>query len=197
MFTGIIEQMGIIEGIETSGTNISFTIRAEMTSELKPDQSISHGGVCLTVEHIRTGTYTVTAVEETLKKTNLSTWKKGAAVNLERCLQFDGRLDGHIVQGHVDTVAICTGREEKNGSWEFSFSFDKKFTSLIIEKGSVTVNGISLTAFNVSETAFTVAVIPYTYQHTDMQHLRVDDKVNIEFDMIGKYVNRISKYRTV
>ncbi len=191
MFTGIVEQMGIIEGIGANGTNISFHIRAEMARELKPDQSVSHGGVCLTVERITGDEYTVTAVEETLKKTNLSTWKNGGAVNLERCLRFDGRLDGHIVQGHVDTVAICTGRAEKNGSWEFTFSFDKKFTSLIIEKGSVTVNGISLTAFNVSEAEFTVAVIPYTYEHTDMQFLKIGDQVNIEFDMIGKYVNRI------
>ena len=193
MFTGIIEQIGVIEGILTAGTNISFTVRAEMASELKPDQSISHSGVCLTVEQIGNGTYTVTAIEETLKKTNLNFWRKGTPVNLERCMEFNGRLDGHIVQGHADTVGTCTRKEEKNGSWEFTFSFDKKFASLIIEKGSIALNGISLTIFNISDTEFSVAIIPYTYEHTNMYTLHVGDKVNLEFDMIGKYVNRINK----
>lgn len=193
MFTGIVEQIGLIEGIERAGTNISFTIRAEMAGELKPDQSISHSGVCLTVERITNGIYTVTAVEETLKKTNLSFWKKGAFVNLERCMQLNGRLDGHIVQGHVDTVGQCTQVIEKNGSWEYEISFDKKFGSLIIEKGSISLNGISLTIFNITDSSFTVAIIPYTYDHTNMHTLQVGDKVNLEFDMIGKYVNRMNK----
>ena len=194
MFTGIIEQTGNVESVRSNGTNLTFTIRSALAAGLEVDQSISHNGICLTVETVEEETYTVTAIQETISKTAIVNWKKGTVINLERCLRFDGRLDGHIVQGHVDTVAICTDLQEKNGSWEFTFTFEKKFASLIIEKGSVSINGISLTVFNVNECSFTVAIIPYTFEHTNMHSLRVNDKVNIEFDMIGKYVNRIAKY---
>lgn len=197
MFTGIIEQLGTIENIQTKGSNITLTISAALTSELKIDQSLSHSGVCLTVESIDKNTYTVTAIEETLKKTSLSKWKIGTVVNLERCLRFDGRLDGHIVQGHVDTVGKCINAITKDGSWEYVISFDEKFASLIIEKGSISLNGISLTIFNVTDNSFTVAIIPYTYEHTNMHTLKENDEVNIEFDMIGKYVNRIDKLNKI
>ena len=193
MFTGIIEETGVVEAIETNGTNITFTIRANLAPELKPDQSVSHSGVCLTVESVTERTYRVTAIEETLKKTNLRFWQAGTVINLERCLRFDGRLDGHIVQGHVDSIAECIEKKPQQGSWEFTFSFDSKFASLLIEKGSVSVNGISLTVFNVTNSAFTVAIIPYTFEHTNIQYINAGDKVNIEFDMIGKYVNRIKE----
>ena len=196
MFTGIIEETGVVEAIETNGTNITFTIRANLAPELKPDQSVSHSGVCLTVESVTDRTYKVTAIEETLKKTNIRFWQAGTVINLERCLRFDGRLDGHIVQGHVDSIAECIEKKPQQGSWEFTFSFDSKFGSLLIEKGSVSVNGISLTVFNVTNSAFTVAIIPYTFEHTNIQYINAGDKVNIEFDMIGKYVNRICSQST-
>ena len=154
-------------------------------------KSISHNGACLTVEEIKNDFYCITAIEETLAKTNLNQWAKGSVINLERCLTLSARLDGHMVQGHVDAVATCTAIIEKNGSKEFTFQFDKKFTSLIIEKGSITINGISLTVFDVKEDQFTVAVIPYTFEHTNIKYLQTGNNVNIEFDMIGKYVNRI------
>ena len=193
MFTGIIEQLGKVEKLEKTGSNIKLTVSAVLTSELTIDQSLSHSGICLTVENIAGNTYSVTAIEETLKKTNLDSWKEGTIINLERCLRFDGRLDGHIVQGHVDTVGQCIEIIEKNGSWEYIISFDKKFASLIIEKGSISLNGISLTIFNITDNSFTVAIIPYTYEQTNMHTLVVNDKVNIEFDMIGKYVERMNK----
>ena len=193
MFTGIIEKNGIINDIIINGTNRSFQIESPLSHELKVDQSISHDGVCLTVEKVANNTHVVTAIEETLKKTNLETWKIGTVVNLERCLQFNGRIDGHIVQGHVDTTANCINVTERDGSWEYSFQFDKKFAALIIEKGSITINGTSLTCFNVMENEFTVAIIPYTYHHTNISYLQVGTIVNIEFDMIGKYVNRIQQ----
>lgn len=193
MFTGIIEQKGIINDIIINGTNRSFQIDSPLSHELKVDQSISHDGVCLTVEKVANNIHVVTAIEETLKKTNLETWKIGTVVNLERCLQFNGRIDGHIVQGHVDTTANCINVTERDGSWEYSFQFDKKFAALIIEKGSITINGTSLTCFNVMENEFTVAIIPYTYHHTNISYLQVGTIVNIEFDMIGKYVNRIQQ----
>jgi len=193
MFTGIIEQTGVIEDIKATGTNKTYTVKSALAQELKVDQSVSHSGACLTVETIGDGIYTVTAIDETLQKTNLSQWQQGTVVNLERCLRFDGRLDGHIVQGHVDTTAVCIAREEKSGSWEYSFKIKKKFATLIIEKGSISMNGISLTIFNVKKDEFTVAVIPYTFEHTNIHQLQVNDKVNIEFDMIGKYVNRMQQ----
>lgn len=193
MFTGIIETTGTIEKIIASGTNKTFWIKSSISSELKVDQSVSHNGVCLTVEAVNADVYQLTAIEETLLKTNLNNWKEGDTINIERCLQMNGRLDGHIVQGHVDTTATCILAEEKDGSWEYNFNIDKQFASLIIEKGSISLNGISLTIFNVKEDGFSVAIIPYTYTHTNMQYLKKGDTVNIEFDMIGKYVNRIQQ----
>ena len=195
MFTGIIEQLGTIENVKTSGSNVTLTVKAALAEELKIDQSLSHSGVCLTVETLEGNKYTVTAIEETLKKTSLSKWKIGTVVNLERCLRFDGRLDGHIVQGHVDTVGKCINAITKDGSWEYVISFDEKFASLIIEKGSISLNGISLTIFNITNCSFTVAIIPYTYEHTNMHTLAVNDEVNIEFDMIGKYVGRMNQLK--
>ena len=191
MFTGIIETTGVIKNIISTGTNKTFFIESPLYQELKIDQSVAHNGVCLTVEEINNGLHRITAIEETLLKTNVNDWKINDVVNLERCMQMNGRLDGHIVQGHVDTVAICKKVITKEGSWEFIFAFDKQFSALVIEKGSICLNGISLTIFNVGEDCFTVAIIPYTYEHTNIQHIKIGNKINVEFDMIGKYVNRI------
>ena len=190
MFTGIVETQGIIKKIIEKGANRIFWIKSPISSKLKRDQSVSHDGVCLTVEEIKGNRYRVTAIAETLGKTNIGEWREGSTVNLERCLKVKDRLDGHFVQGHVDTIAICTDKKEKNGSWEFSFQFPLKFGELVIEKGSVSINGISLTVFNVSGNTFDVAIIPYTFEHTNMNTIDVGQKVNIEFDMIGKYINR-------
>ncbi len=195
MFTGIIEQLGRIKDIQLKGTNKTFLIESPISNELKVDQSISHNGVCLTVESAGNGRHSVTAIAETLAKTNLNDWKSGDLVNLERCLQFNGRIDGHVVQGHVDCTATCERVVEKNGSWEYDFSIPEKFGALIIEKGSISLNGISLTIFNVSKSGFTVAIIPYTYEHTNMQQLKEKDLVNIEFDLLGKYVQRMLELR--
>jgi riboflavin synthase len=192
MFTGIIESLGSVQHIESRGANKTFWIASSLSGELKVDQSIAHNGVCLTVEEINEGAHRVTAIEETLKKTSLEDWAPDHLVNLERCLILNGRLDGHIVQGHVDTTALCIERKERAGSWEFRFSFPKKFSHLVIEKGSIALNGISLTIFDVDRKEFSVAIIPYTYEHTNMQHLFPDSKVNLEFDMIGKYVARFN-----
>ncbi|HEY4874853.1 MAG TPA: riboflavin synthase, partial [Puia sp.] len=175
--------------------NKTFWIESSISKELKTDQSLSHNGVCLTVEDVNKSTHKVTAIDETLKKTNLNGWKAGDLINLERCLQMNGRLDGHIVQGHVDATAICKSRKETDGSWEFSFEFPKEFSHLVIEKGSVCVNGISLTAFNVKKKSFSVAIIPYTFEHTNIKNIFPKNKVNLEFDMIGKYVTRLIKLR--
>jgi riboflavin synthase len=191
MFTGIIESLGKVKKAEIQGTNRRYWIESPISSELKPDQSISHNGVCLTVEEVADGAHRVTAIEETLEKTNLESWQPGHLVNLERCLQMNGRLDGHIVQGHVDTTGVCAHRIELNGSWEFRFEFPKKFSHLVIEKGSISLNGISLTIFNVKKSRFDVAIIPYTYEHTNIQSIQPGSLVNLEFDMIGKYVSRI------
>lgn len=191
MFTGIIESIGTITEIVTIGTNKSFWVSSELWGELKVDQSLSHNGVCLTVEEIKDGKHRVTAIEETLVKTNLGNWLKGEIINLERCLQMNGRLDGHIVQGHVDCTVLCTELTTLDGSWEYNFSFPVEFAPFIIEKGSVTINGISLTCFDVTKDHFKVAIIPYTYQHTNMNKVKQGDLVNIEWDVIGKYVNRI------
>jgi riboflavin synthase len=190
MFTGIIETQGIIKKITEKGTNKTFWIKSPISSKLKVDQSVSHDGVCLTVEDIKDNRHRVTAIAETLTKTSLGDWQEDSVINLERCLKVNDRLDGHFVQGHVDIVAICTDKKEKDGSWEFSFQFPLRFGELIIEKGSVAVNGISLTAFNVSGNSFDVAIIPYTYEHTNMNTIDTGQKVNIEFDMLGKYINR-------
>jgi riboflavin synthase len=190
MFTGIIENTGIVKDILDNGTNKIFWISSPLSNELKVDQSLSHNGVCLTVEEIKDNMHRVTAIEETLVKSNLGQLQPGATLNLERCMQLNGRLDGHIVQGHVDTVATCTAVIDKAGSWEYSFIFPEAFGPLVIEKGSISLNGISLTCFNVGAAEFSVAVIPYTYEHTNIHSLKKGDQVNIEFDMIGKYVTR-------
>lgn len=191
MFTGIIEQVGEVTKLEKNGSNTSFWIKSPISHELKVDQSLSHNGVCLTIEAIESGIHQVTAIEETLLKTNLSQLKAGDRVNLERCLLMNGRIDGHIVQGHVDATVTCTRVVDKQGSKEFSFEVDPKFAALMIEKGSITLNGISLTLFNVTDNGFTVAIIPYTLEHTNMKAVQAGDILNVEFDMIGKYVNRL------
>jgi len=190
MFTGIVETQGIIKKITEKGTNKIFSIKSSISSKLKADQSVAHDGVCLTIEDVKKNRHLVTAIAETLGKTNIGEWREGTVINLERCLKVNDRVDGHFVQGHVDTIAICTDKKERNGSWEFSFQFPLKFGQLIIEKGSIAVNGISLTAFNVSGNSFDVAIIPYTFEHTNMNDVNVGQKVNIEFDMLGKYINR-------
>jgi riboflavin synthase len=188
MFTGIIETTGIIEKVASNGTNKSFWISSAIGNELKIDQSLAHNGVCLTVEAIENNTHIVTAIEETLRKTNLGLLKEGTEINLERCMVMNGRLDGHMVQGHVDCTATCTEKKKLDGSWEYTFRFPEAFAHLVIEKGSICMNGTSLTCFNVTRNSFTVAIIPYTYHHTNIKHLTEGSIVNIEFDIIGKYI---------
>ncbi len=195
MFTGIIENLGQIVRINPNGSNVSFWVKSAMSNQLKVDQSVSHNGVCLTVEQIMDDSHKVTAIEETLLKTNLSKLVVGDCVNLERCLQMNGRIDGHIVQGHVDDVATCTNAIEKDGSWEYTFEFNEKFAALLIEKGSVCVNGISLTAFNVTRNSFSVAIIPYTYNNTSIKNIGVDSLINVEFDVLGKYILRMNELK--
>jgi riboflavin synthase len=190
MFTGIVEGLGVIKEIATEGTNKTFWIESPLSSSFKIDQSIAHNGVCLTVEDVRENLHRVTAVEETLNKTDLNQWEIGTHINIERSLLPTNRLDGHFVQGHVDTTGTCKKIKDKQGSYEFEFEFPKKFAELLIEKGSICVNGISLTAFNVKKHSFTVAIIPYTFEHTNLQFVKVNDLVNLEFDMIGKYILR-------
>ena len=191
MFTGIIENLGKVECIDTKGSNKIFWISSPVSGELKTDQSISHNGVCLTVEEVDRNMHRVTAIEETLNKSNLGKWNVGDLVNLERCMLMNGRLDGHIVQGHVDATAICIHKKDMDGSWEYRFRFPEQFSKLVIEKGSIAINGISLTVFNVGINEFSVAIIPYTYTHTNMQQLNPETIVNIEFDIIGKYIQRM------
>ena len=190
MFTGIIETTGIITDIQESGSNLTFLISSPISDELKPDQSVAHDGVCLTVEEVNDEGYRVTAVAETLSKTTLATWEKGKSVNLERCLMMPARLDGHIVLGHVDAIGTCLSAEEIGGSWIFRIGYPAGFAALLVEKGSVSLNGISLTVFNVLENEFSVTVIPYTYSHTTMKWLLPGHKINLEFDILGKYVQR-------
>lgn len=191
MFTGIIETTGKIAGVEKKGSNKIFYVESSLGAELKPDQSVSHNGVCLTVEEVKGNTHRVSAIEETLLKTNLNNWLMHDTINLERCLPMNGRIDGHIVQGHVDTVAECTHKIKKEGSTEFSFEIDKKYAGLIIEKGSICLNGISLTIFNIGLNCFSVAIIPYTFEHTNMHQIKTGSLVNIEFDLLGKYIQRL------
>jgi riboflavin synthase len=190
MFTGIIETIGKVNLMEKNETNLSFWIASSISNELKIDQSVSHDGVCLTVEKVEEGKHRVTAIEETLSKTNLGNWKAGAEINIERCMQLNARVDGHLVQGHVDATAFCIDVEEKKGSWEYRFQIPAEFTHLIIEKGSVCVNGVSLTAFDIKFNSFKVAIIPFTYQHTNIHAIKNSSVVNIEFDLIGKYLAR-------
>lgn len=195
MFTGIIETLGRIKSIEKEQENVHFTITSSITSELKIDQSVAHNGVCLTVVAIENDNYTVTAIKETLDKTNLSTWKEGDAVNLERAMKLGDRLDGHIVQGHVDQVGTCISVKEANGSWYFTFKYDAALNNITIEKGSITVNGVSLTVVNSKLNEFSVAIIPYTFSHTNFHTLKEGSLVNLEFDVIGKYVSRLNELR--
>ena len=190
MFTGIIESIGIVKEIAITGTNKTFWIESSLSFSFKIDQSVAHNGVCLTVEDVRENLHRVTAIEETLHKTDLNQWKPGTHVNIERSLLPTQRLDGHFVQGHVDTTGICTKIRDRQGSHEFEFEFPKKFAELVIEKGSICVNGISLTAFDVKKHFFRVAIIPYTFQHTNLQFIKEGNEVNLEFDMIGKYILR-------
>ena len=194
MFTGIIEAEGRLEAITRSGTNKTFRISSPLSSGLKVDQSLSHDGVCLTIESLSGGSHTVTAVAETLSKSVLDNWKAGDSINLEQCMQLNGRLDGHIVQGHVDTTALCLSREDRKGSWEYQFEFPESFAHLIVEKGSIAVNGVSLTCFDIAKNNFRVAVIPYTFEYTNMRFVEAGFEVNIEFDLIGKYVERLTEF---
>lgn len=195
MFTGIIESLGRVKQLEKDGGNLHITVESSLSGELKIDQSVAHNGVCLTVVEINEDTYRVTAIDETLEKTNLSQLKSGDMVNLERAMIMGARLDGHLVQGHVDQTAICTGIEEKDGSWFFTFTYDPKSGNVTIEKGSVTIDGVSLTVVNSGASEFSVAIIPYTYEHTRFNSYRVGSEVNLEFDVIGKYVSRYMELR--
>jgi len=186
MFTGIIESLGEVTSIKREAGNIHFTLKCPFTNELKIDQSVAHNGVCLTVVDIKGDEYTVTAIDETLKKTNLKQLEQGSKVNLERCMMMNGRLDGHIVQGHVDTVGVCEEIKEVEGSWEFYFSYENNQAT--VPKGSITINGVSLTVVESKDNAFSVCIIPYTYEHTNFKQLNIGDHVNLEFDIIGKYV---------
>ena len=190
MFTGIIEDLGKVESIKKEGSNIHFTLSSAITNELKIDQSVAHNGVCLTVVAIDGTKYTVTAVDETLKKTNLGEIVLGDVVNLERCLKADGRFDGHMVYGHVDCVAKCVKRDSDGSSTLFSFAFPKE-KGIVVEKGSICINGISLTVFNVSDVEFSVAIIPYTLEHTNLKNIIEGSTVNLEFDILGKYISKI------
>ncbi len=195
MFTGIIETTGIVYAIESQKTNTIFWIQSSISNTLKIDQSIAHNGVCLTVDALQKNMHRVTAVQETLLKTNLNYWKIEDSINIERCVLLNGRLDVHLVQCHVDTTATCIQRETKDGSWLYRFSVDEKFAPLVIEKGSISLNGISLTVFNVTPNAFSVAIIPYTFNHTNINTLVEGSMVNIEFDMMGKYIQRNMQLR--
>jgi riboflavin synthase len=190
MFTGIIESMGEVKEFYETGTNKTFWLESPLSHQFTIDQSVSHDGVCLTVEEVRLNRHRVTAVRETLVKTALNQWKPGRTVNLEQSLLPSKRLDGHFVQGHVDTVGICKKVADQNGSHEFTLNFPKKFASLVIEKGSISINGTSLTVFDVKKSSFKIAIIPYTFQHTNLQFVKEGDAVNLEFDMIGKYIVR-------
>lgn len=195
MFTGIIEDLGVINNIVKDDGNLHISVTSSITQELKIDQSVAHNGVCLTVVSIDNNSYTVTAIQETLDKTNLGILKKNDVVNIERAMKLGDRLDGHIVQGHVDQTAKCTTITEKEGSWVFTFEYDKALNNITIEKGSITINGVSLTVVESKLHSFSVAIIPYTYEHTTFKNLEVGDSVNLEFDVIGKYVKRLNDLR--
>lgn len=195
MFTGIIEELGEVSRLEKSENNLNISLKARMTPELKVDQSVAHNGVCLTVVDIKDGEYSVTAISETLEKSTLGELQPGDAVNLERGLKMGDRLDGHIVQGHVDQTAICTRIEDQKGSWIFSFRYDSEAGNVTIEKGSITINGVSLTVVNSRRTEFSVAIIPYTFENTNFKHIKEGSRVNLEFDVIGKYVKRLTSLK--
>ena len=191
MFTGIIETLGTVQEIKKEQDNLQITINSSITSELKIDQSVAHNGVCLTVVAITEDSYRVTAIRETIEKTNLSDWAVDDIVNLERAMKLGDRLDGHIVQGHVDQTGICTIIKEVNGSWYFTFEYDKSLQNITIEKGSITINGVSLTVVNSNRNWFSVAIIPYTYEHTNFKTFKIGTRINLEFDVIGKYISRL------
>ncbi len=193
MFTGIIESVGRVVSVTSSGTNRIFEINSSISIEIKKDQSLNHNGVCLTVTQVKGGNHFVTAVDETLKKSNLGNLTPGDSLNLERAMLSNGRFDGHIVQGHVDQTAFCTRITEADGSWVIDFEYKDASEGLVIEKGSITVDGISLTCYNVTKTGFTVAIIPHTFENTNFSKLKAGDTVNLEFDIIGKYVKRLVK----
>jgi riboflavin synthase len=195
MFTGIIETLGTLVDVKKEQENLHLTVQSALTPELKIDQSVAHNGVCLTVVSKTDSTYTVTAIQETCLKTNIESWAVGDVINLERAMLLGARLDGHIVQGHVDQTGICTEIREADGSWYYSFEYDPTLHNITIEKGSITVNGVSLTVVNSKANAFSVAIIPYTYEHTNFHTFKVGTKVNLEFDVIGKYVSRLHGLR--
>jgi len=191
MFTGIIETLGTIQEISKENGNLHISVSSSLTEELKIDQSVAHNGVCLTVVAINNNQYMVTAIQETIAKTNLADWNVGDLVNLERAMKLGDRLDGHIVQGHVDQIGVCKSIVEAAGSWYYTFEYDEKLNNLTIEKGSITVNGVSLTVVNSKRNEFSVAIIPFTYEHTNFKNFKVGTKINLEFDVIGKYVSRL------
>lgn len=191
MFTGIIEEIGTVTTLKKEGGNLHISIKSSISHELKIDQSVAHNGVCLTVVAIKDDVFIVTAIDETLAKTNLKHLHAGSKINLERALRIGDRLDGHIVQGHIDQTAVCTNIEEADGSWIFTFEYDHSLNNITIEKGSITVNGVSLTVVNSKNNSFSVAIIPYTFEHTNFHTLKIKDTVNLEFDVIGKYVSRL------
>lgn len=190
MFTGIIESLAKLVSIEKNGDNITFTFNSKISNELKIDQSLAHNGICLTVIDIKNDNYSVVAIKETVLKTSIKNWKVGDSVNIERAMKMGARLDGHMVQGHVDQIAVCERIIEENGSWYFKFSY-KGSENITIEKGSIAINGVSLTVVDSKKESFSVAIIPYTYEHTNFKFLKIGDSVNIEFDMIGKYISKI------
>jgi riboflavin synthase len=193
MFTGIIETMGTVQSVTQEGQNIHFRIISDISTELKVDQSVAHDGVCLTVVETDESSHTVTAIAETLRKTGLKNWKQGFQINLERCMPMTGRFDGHIVQGHVDTTGIVSKIYEEDGSWRFFFTHAENPDFMTVAKGSITINGVSLTVVDSSSKGFSVAIIPYTYEHTGFRNLSVGDTVNLEFDIIGKYVREMMR----
>lgn len=193
MFTGIIESVGRLTNLESSGSNIILTIESDISKDLKPDQSVAHNGICLTIEQQTPTSHRVTAIAETLVKTNLKYCKPGDSINLERSMVANQRIDGHFVQGHVDATGVCEDIKDINGSWEIGISYDYGFDELVIEKGSICMNGISLTIFNVTPGRFTVGIIPYTFEHTNMKTLKEGDYVNLEFDVIGKYITKMAR----
>ena len=194
MFTGIIETLGIIQDIQQEGSNLHLSVTSSITSFLKIDQSLAHNGICLTVVAIQEETYTVTAIQETINKTTIGDWKIGDILNLERAMKLDARLDGHLVQGHVDQIGHCIAIKESEGSWYFTFEYDPAWKNITIEKGSITVNGVSLTVVNSKQNEFSVAIIPYTYEHTNFKNFQIGSKINLEFDVIGKYVSRLYQF---
>jgi len=191
MFTGIIETLGTITDINTDKSNVTFTVKSSISDELRVDQSLAHDGVCLTVVEVLSNMHKVTAIDETLQKSNLNKWGINSKINLERCTKINGRLDGHIVQGHVDCVAICTKVEDTSGSWKFTFKANEASKKLIVEKGSISINGVSLTVVDSIDSFFSVAIIPYTYENTSFCNIKKGSLVNIEYDIIGKYVQKI------